>query len=209
MASGASLIRGSRKILARISEELLPPPFFWVYYRKKVKVAKGLGDFAAPCGEGKYKRYWSLSNQQLSDRLCEEHERGRAIDEKTLRFTFVISIGLTVLGAAAGYLTKVLENDSLKYVVVSAAGISVLYTITGGLLALGALKTLPRYGYGTQFLLWEDQKLAKVRALAAQEELNIVRHLRNEAAYQCIRNGFAALLFLVCVFFISLVWCSS
>ncbi len=174
-----------------------------------MEVAKGLGDFAAPCGEGKYKCYWSLSSQQLSDRLFEEHERGRAIDEKTLRFTFVISIALTILGAAAGYLTTALEKEPLKYLVVSAAGISVLYTITGGLLALGALKTLPRYGYGTQFLLCGDQKLAKVRALAAQEEINIVRQLRNEAAYQCIRNGFAALLFSVGMFFIALVWCSS
>ena len=54
-----------------------------------------------------------------------------------------------------------------------------------------ALRTLPSYGYGTRFLLDQsvDPPQILADALARQETMNVVRHLRNEAAYQAMRNG--------------------
>jgi len=80
----------------------------------------------------------------------------------------------------------------------------ILYTIIGGIIALGALKTLPTYGYGTNFIIKsKDDVNVKIAALAAQEKVNTARHLRNEAAYQCLRNGFIILIIPVIFFIIA------
>jgi len=52
------------------------------------------------------------------------------------------------------------------------------------------------YGYGTQHALRQKSGgvLYLSQALYAQEKMNVVRHLRNEAAYQSLRNGFLVLL---------------
>jgi hypothetical protein len=67
--------------------------------------------------------------------------------------------------------------------------------LMAGITALGAIKTLTTYGYGTDHLLNQkkigDSYLAE--ALYAQERMNIIRHLRNESAYQSLRNGFLML----------------
>ena len=58
-------------------------------------------------------------------------------------------------------------------------------------MALGALRTFPTYGYGTQFLLQQRENTETVLAdaLARQETMNNIRHLRNETAYAALRNG--------------------
>ncbi len=68
--------------------------------------------------------------------------------------------------------------------------------LIAGIISLGALKTVPKYGYGTQYEIQKEEKGANylANALILQEDINIVRHLRNEAAYQCIRNGLFLLL---------------
>ena len=76
-----------------------------------------------------------------------------------------------------------------------------IFAIIGAILALGALKTLPLYGYGTEFRLKVlDDDGARVTALAAQEKINFVRYMRNETAYECLRNGLIILLLSVILF---------
>ncbi|HEV2899548.1 MAG TPA: hypothetical protein VGX71_17285 [Pseudaminobacter sp.] len=77
---------------------------------------------------------------------------------------------------------------------------ALFYVLSSGFVALGAVRTLPSFGYGTQFLLQLQAGApnAIADALARQELMNNIRHLRNETAYQALRNGlillFAALL---------------
>jgi hypothetical protein len=57
-----------------------------------------------------------------------------------------------------------------------------------------SLRTLPTFGYGTGFKI--DSKTADapaevyVDALLRQEKANQIRQVRNEAAFQALRNGF-------------------
>jgi hypothetical protein len=73
--------------------------------------------------------------------------------------------------------------------------------LIAGIISLGALKTLPKYGYGTKHEILAEQQGANhiAKALFLQEEINIVRHLRNESAYQCLRNGFLLLLLVLII----------
>lgn len=193
MASRTNYLRHIAVLAKRMAEELFPFVFFIWHARKK-------GGEAAFVGSGgeisqKYAPYRNLPNGSLSKRLKEEHERAKAIDEKTVKLTFSISLALTLMGAVSGYLSNTLEGVP-KLGMASATAIAIFYTLVGGVLALGALRTLPIYGYGSEYLLLRrrNRKAAEVEALVAQETINIVRQLRNEAAYQCLRNGFFVLL---------------
>ena len=181
-------------------EELFPFFFFWI---RAERILKRAADLSTGEAQGD-RQYYKLKGEVISMRLKEEHERAKSIDEKTVKFTVSLSIVLTILGLINGYFSKTLQNDILNLFISSVSGVSVLYTITGGVLALGALKTLPTYGYGTRFILEARAAMkAKVAALIAQENVNIVRQLRNEAAFQCLRNGFLALLISAILFIVA------
>ena len=96
----------------------------------------------------------------------------------------------------AAFLTKAVSSATIQTISTILIFPGLLYVLLAGFVALGALRTLPSYGYGTQFLLpqKDDQKVL-AEALARQETMNIIRHLRNETAYQALRNGFWLLLF--------------
>lgn len=143
----------------------------------------------------KSKRYEELDSDSLNIRIKEEHERAVKIDEKTFKFTLGLSISLTVLAAASGSFVKFLPNSSFVTYISIICGISSLYMLAAGITALGAIKTLATYGYGTDHLL-NQKRIGNsylAEALYAQERMNIVRQLRNESAYQCLRNGFLML----------------
>lgn len=143
----------------------------------------------------KSERYEELGSDSLNIRIKEEHERASKIDEKTFKFTLGLSISLTVLAAASGSFVKFLPNSPFAIYISIIFGISSLYMLAAGITALGAIKTLATYGYGTDHLLNQkkigDSYLAE--ALYAQERMNIIRQLRNESAYQSLRNGFLML----------------
>lgn len=140
-------------------------------------------------------RYEELGSDSLNIRIKEEHERAIKIDEKTFKFTLGLSISLTVLAAASGSFVKFLPNSPFAIYISIICGISSLYMLAAGITALGAIKTLATYGYGTDHLLNQkkigDSYLAE--ALYSQERMNIIRQLRNESAYQSLRNGFLML----------------
>lgn len=187
-----------KKCVYRIIEETFP---LFAFLRNKRKVIVPLLNGAIV--QEKYKLYEGLDERCLKDRIAEEHERAKKIDGKTSKFTLGLSISLAVLTAASGAFSKLIPEALYAGFFSILCGFASIYMLMAGVIALGALKTLPIYGYGTQHALKQKEGgisyLSQV--LYAQERVNIVRHLRNEAAYQSLRNGFlvfiAALIFVV------------
>ena len=63
-------------------------------------------------------------------------------------------------------------------------------------MALGALRTYNKFGFGTKYTLAiheSDPKALRAEHLARQETVNNLRHCRNEAVFQAVRNGFILL----------------
>ena len=129
------------------------------------------------------------------------------MDEKTFKLTLSLSIGLTVLGSMAAFLIKVVSSVTIQTISTILIYSGVLYVLFAGFVALGALRTLRSYGYGTQFLLQQKKEEQKIlaEALARQETMNIIRHLRNETAYQALRNGLCLLFVGIVIFATALV----
>lgn len=172
-------------------EEFFP---FFSFLRNKHKKFKKIEAVDVP--QEIIKEYSMLPIDKLHHRLSEEHERASTIDEKTTKFTLGLSVSLTVLSAVSGTLAKLLPDNNLNFMIIFLCGLSSIFMLIAGIISLGALKTLPKYGYGTKHEILAEQQGAKhlASALFFQEEINIVRHLRNESAYQCLRNGFFLLL---------------
>ena len=64
-------------------------------------------------------------------------------------------------------------------------------------MALGAVRTYRKFGFGTRYALARqdsDSTALLAEHLARQETLNILRHCRNEAVFQAVRNGLLLLL---------------
>ncbi len=139
-----------------------------------------------------YQQYSEIDTVALDKRLNEERERGSAMDAKTSKLTLSLSIALIVLGSISTTLTEQITHAHARICFVALVMASTLYFLASGFVALGALKTLPLYGYGTRILLIDRDKLQQCLAtcLAQNETVNIIRHLRNEAANQALRNGF-------------------
>ncbi len=184
------------KYLYRVVEEVFPFISFFINRKKIEKLISNNDELIEES-----KSYKALDADCLNDRIKEEHERGIKIDNKTYKFTLGLSISLTVLAAASGSFAKYLPSNSLVEYISIACGVSALYMLTAGVTALGALKTLPTYGYGTEHII--NQKADGVpylsQALFSQERMNNIRHLRNEAAYQSLRNGFILLFFALAI----------
>ena len=169
--------------IARFCEEIFP----FGQYIGNVKRLRKRCKRTDILREEMFIEYETLENDLLERRLEEERQRASALDEKTFKFTLSLSVGLTVLGSTAAFFAKGVWADA----VVAIIGIGIFFVLGAGFLALGALRTLPSYGYGTQFFLQkrENEKMILAGALARQETTNQIRHLRNETSYQALRNG--------------------
>jgi hypothetical protein len=189
--------------MKRVLEELCPPIIFYLEEKRALAKAKDLGtDKGAP--DKRLELHRLLTDEQLELRLKQEFDRGRSIDEKTMKFTTALSGGLTVLGTISTVLLSSLnEACPLKTTVILAACLATLFALMGGGLALGALKTLPTYGYGTAYLASANRRDVRERALATQEQVNMARHMRNETAYECLRNAVLLLIALIILVVIS------
>jgi hypothetical protein len=185
--------------VSRIAEEIAPILFFYSRerrLRRRVEEADILKTVPI------YANYLTLTGEQLLQRLTEERQRGGALDEKTFKLTLSLAIGLTVLGTGASALVKEIPVGGGRLSVAVGLAVSIFYILGGGFLALGAMRSLPSYGYGTAMLLTadEEKRNALADALARQEGVNNIRALRNEASYQMLRNGFLILLATLAVF---------
>lgn len=183
-------------------EELFPVPFY-LYNSRKLKKRAQCADLLKKRAE--YAHYPELPLDQLSARLNEERSRAVALDEKTFKMSLSLTIGLTVVGTTSAVLVTGTKPAWLAYAVAVLIGLGVFYVLTGGFVALGSLRTQQSFGYGTQpLLLTEDERIALFAdSLARQEIANQVRHLRNETAFQLLRNGFALLFLGLLLFGIS------
>jgi len=188
-------------LLLLMFEEIFPFIFFLRNNWKKINQIQTKGT-----PDHKIKEYSTLPVEKLNQRLTEEHERATKIDEKTTKFTLGLSVSLTILSTASGTLAKLLPDNKINSTIVILCGIASVFMLIAGIISLGALKTLPRYGYGTAHEICAERNEVSYFAnvLFLQEEINIVRHIRNESAYQCLRNGFLFLLLalVVSLFFI-------
>ncbi|KAB1184349.1 hypothetical protein [Photobacterium damselae] len=178
--------------LFRIIEELLP--FVYFYYISG-KLIKKVNDVSFSDIEF----YSKLPDEKIEKRLKDEHERAQKIDDKTSKFTLGLSISLSIISASASSVVKFLPENNLNNFIALLFGLSSLYMLSGGLLALGALKTLPKFGYGTSFEINKSTTIL-ARSLIGQEKVNILRHIRNELSFMSLRNGFL-------IIFISLILC--
>ena len=183
-------------------EEVLP---FCTYSKYRAKLlADAVNTYGASCKENKtLSSYHALDVDIINTRIKEEHDRAKYIDEKTVKFTLTTTIALALLSSTSTFLLQKVTQGVFLSISISLSGLSVLYLLIGGLISLEALTTLPTYGYSTDFRVKaKDYQDIVFNALAAQEKINAVRQVRNEAAFQCIRNG---LLLLMISFAVTLV----
>ena len=179
----------------RIFEEIFP---FLAYYRNRSRVQKRC-DFPNILNLKEFAAYNTLSLEQLTGRIDEEHQRASAMDEKTFKMGLSLSVGLTIHGFMTAFLTKSKFDGMVLMLPLMLAVLGLLYLFVAGCMSFSVLRTLPKYGYGTGFLLVRLRPNARETeilaiALAQQESMNIIRHIRNESAYQALRNGFCLLL---------------
>jgi hypothetical protein len=184
--------------LSRIVEEIFPFGHYFTRKRRQWQRCQCNTILDAP----PFDRYRTLSEAQLSGRLKEEHERASAMDDKTFKLTLSLSIGLTVLGSTAALVIKAVASWAVQIILALLIGLGLFYVLSAGFVALGALRTLPTHGFGTQFVLQQQAngQNALAAALARQETMNIIRHLRNETAYQALRNGLILLFASILIF---------
>ena len=178
-------------MLLRMLEEIFPQ---YLFYKNKKSILKKVQE-KFQLGKT-IERYAELGLDGLDQRIKEERERGTKIDEKTFKFTLALSVSLTVLSVASGAFVNLLPSSSIYSSSISImCGVASLYMLSAGIISLGAVKTMPTYGYGTEYLINRADVGAPylAEALCLQEKMNVIRHLRNEAAYQSLRNGFIIL----------------
>ena len=190
--------------LSTIFEEVCP----FVHYVFRCRRLRRRAEAVDILDNPGFAKYGKLSRDELTERLGEEHTRARILDEKTFKLTLSFSVGLTIVGLATSSLIDSVSGETLQVILASFLGLGTLFVLAAAFLALGALRTLPAYGYGTGFLLTlqqtENRHKVLADALARQEAMNTVRHLRNEAAYQALRNGLVLVVCGLCVFLFTL-----
>ena len=191
--------------LSVILEEVFP----FVHYIRRCRRLRRRAETDGILGDRDFTKHERLAPDALRERLGEEHTRARTMDEKTFKLTLSFSIGLTIVGLATSSLIDTVSCVALKAILALVLGLGTLFVLAGAFLALGALRTLPTYGYGTAFILAarqaENENTIVAEALARQETMNTVRHLRNEAAYQTLRNGLVLVFCGLCIFLFTLV----
>lgn len=178
-------------------------PFIYFFFNKR-KVMKKLESQGSD--ESDFETYKVLNGDILTGRIKEEHERAVKIDDKTSKFVLGLSVSLTVIAAASGSFAKLVLDAEYTDLVAAICGISSMYMLSAGIIALGAFQTLPLYGYGTihEIHLKNEGDSYLTKALFLQEKVNNVRQIRNEAAYQSLRNGFL-ILFIALVLSVALL----
>ena len=193
-------------IISLVIEEIFPQVKFLLNtgkIEKKLKKAKNeLSENSS------YKSYLKLNSSEFDQRISEERARATALNEKTFKLTFSLSAGLSVLGLTTATLVQKIHVPWLSITIGVIASFAVFYTLSGGFIAVGAMRTQQTYGYGTLYMIQIKQdknKSIRASALSNLEDSNLKRHLRNEAAYQCLRNGFVCLSVTLILFAVGLV----
>ena len=188
-------MRRIRKHISRIVEELFPFVHYLVYDRRRGKEI----DSPKILIDQKVENYRTLHKKQLRRRLKEEYQRALIMDEKTFKLTVLLSFEFTVLSLAIHLLSRnIVSSATIQKGLTVIVGIGFLYIFLAGLLALGARRASPSYGYGTQALLHQQQNHEQTilaEDLIRQELMNFRRYYRNETVYMALRNVLFLILF--------------
>ena len=184
---------------SRTCEEIAP----WGFFVARAKRQERRCRCKDLLNTGSYREYARLEEKELERRLTEEHQRSDALDEKTVKLTLsiagglsVLGLGLTVIGTTTSALDQAKALAGVTNYVIPLVTLSVVHFFGATWMALGALRTQPRYGFGTQYLLaldGGDRRVTQANHLARQEIMNSIRQLRNEAVFQTVRNGMIVL----------------
>ncbi|WP_146047885.1 hypothetical protein [Zhongshania marina] len=168
----------------------VPFPFIYLYRLEKRKLSDATNYMSE-----EHAFFYELDKAIVDSRLKEEHSRSKQIDDKTSKFNLGLSLCLTIIGVAATTIAKLLPDHELKPIVIAFLSISSLYMLIGGLVSLSAFKLMPTYGYGSRYecLKASNERVEGIKALIGQENVNLIKQVRNEVAYQCLRNGFVML----------------
>jgi hypothetical protein len=150
--------------------------------------------------------YRLLPEDQLRERILEERDRAKSLDEKTSHMTLAFTLALAVVGAAAALVKGLTPSASIVLINIGII-ISAIYILLGGCLALAGLRTLPQFGYGTGFRIAvkeaSDLRHVYVDHLLRQEKANQLRQIRNEAAFQSLRNGFVVFVVVLIIYLLA------
>jgi len=187
-------------MISSIIELLFPFYVLWKFKRnKKLSIDKVSFE--------KHSYYFELNNEIIATRLKEEHDRAQKIDEKTSKFIFGLSICFTAFGVSATIIAKLLPTHVLKPLIIFFLSFSSSYMLIGGIVSLGAFQLMAKFGYGTvfEYQKYKNEKFSMVHALIGQENTNLIRQVRNEVAYLCIRNGFVLLLISFILFSLTII----
>jgi hypothetical protein len=184
-----------KRLLIRFVEEVFP--FVVGLYRSgKITSKLELDDLIST--SERYKKWMNLSLDILDELIKKERERGKAMEEKISKMTAFIAVALTI---GSTFFASLMTNygGTLKPWIGLILGVAFIYVFIGGWIGSHGIATRKSYGYGAD---WEvaikeggAPKTLRVDALVCWEISNINMALLNEAAIQCIRNGF--LLFVV------------
>ena len=186
--------------VVRMAEEVFPFAYYYFSSARKLNERSNCPDILA---EEEFSKYPVVPKKVLERRLKEEHRRAVALDDKTLRVSFFLSSGFSVLGlgltilGASDLIAKAVSSLAPPILLTLLFVASTVYFLFSGFLALGAMRTYPLHGFGTAYELDRHKKSSKallVKCLARQEVLNRLRHCRNEAVFQTTRNGIILLL---------------
>ena len=183
----------------RLAEEFFP----FAYYLRNASRLKLRYKLPELLQDEAFQGYDRLSVDELDRRLAEEHERAVALDDKTSKGTLFLSVGfsilglgLTVISSSNWILLKTTSSPVGSTWLILLFGASVIYFLTASWMALGALRTYHKFGFGTKYTLTlhdSDPTALRAEHLARQETVNNLRHCRNEAVFQAVRNGFILL----------------
>ena len=150
--------------LLNVAEEIFP--FFHYVSRKASTYRQARSERILD--EQEYVQYPTLSTNKLLERLREERQRASAIDEKTFKMTLSLSVGLTILGSTSAVFVNHVSLYEARIVLVALIILGIFYALASGYIALGALRTLPSYGYGTQHLLLDPEQQHRILANASR-----------------------------------------
>ena len=138
--------------------------------------------------------YVDLPEEQLDERLVEEGNRAAEIDSKTVRAVASIAVGFTFLGVSGPLIIEAIDSPVTELIVVLVGLLAVLYLLDASFLLFGAMRTVERYGFGTQYRINVHRKMGEARLtyiaknLWAQEMMNTRRHNRNSTVFATLRN---------------------
>lgn len=196
-----------RRRLQRIAGAVEPllPFITYVIYKRELR-AKMLGE-NPPAPPDTLTVYRKLTAEELKNQIFEEHERARMLDDKTSKMTLSLGLGLAILGSVAAVLLKELGTSGIAVFMVWVLAVSVIFILIGGFIALTSLRTMPTYGYGTEFKVKaktaDPSVEVYVDALLRQEKANQIRQVRNEAAIQTLQIGFVLFVIVLFLYFLT------